>query len=318
MDWHILTYRKSFKYIESIAMELLWFSVLVVFHYETINQLRNKSIIIAIVTVDVTLVFIMTLVQVMLVRTRSPFYRRAVFKGLGNYIDKTFARSLHLDSGNVASLYWISLQTAYVQGLYSLSGKTSYRKISWSLEATRFGFKPFQLLWNLAGTSAALLPRCLSNFRAIRPLQYPISRLRDFTRFGGKTSYRLVNRGPGVSWTIDNLVLWLPTHFKYSTSRMLYIYNTYMGLSVLSFIFMYYEFQANSLVYSHASFAFTILVYFWPNKTIMLCMWSVHMLWLIICIAFIIAVKTTMSVGRYQSKFSYVSFINFEFIFRMS
>ena len=84
------------------------------------------------------------------------------------------------------------------QGLYSLSGKTSYRKISWSLEAARFGFKLFQSLWNLAGTSAALLPRCLSNFRAIRPLQHPISWLRDFTRFGGKTSSRLVNRGPGL------------------------------------------------------------------------------------------------------------------------
>ena len=83
-----------------------------------------------------------------------------------------------------------------IQGLYSLSGKTSYRKISWSLEAARFGFKLFQSLWNLAGTSAALLPMCLSNFRAIRPLQHPISRLRDFTRFGDKTSYRLVNRGP--------------------------------------------------------------------------------------------------------------------------
>ena len=82
------------------------------------------------------------------------------------------------------------------QGLYSLSGKKSYRKISWSLEAARFRFKLFQSLWNLAGTSAALLPRCLSNFRATRPLQHPISRLRDFTRFSGKTSYRLVNRGP--------------------------------------------------------------------------------------------------------------------------
>ena len=83
-----------------------------------------------------------------------------------------------------------------IQGLYSLSGKTSYHKISWSLEAARFGSKLFQSLWNLAGTSAALLPRCLSNFRAML-LQHPISRLRDFTRFGGKTSYRLVNRGPG-------------------------------------------------------------------------------------------------------------------------
>ena len=84
----------------------------------------------------------------------------------------------------------------WLQGLYSLSGKTSYRKISWSLEAARFGFKLFQSPWNWAGTSAALLPRCMSNFRAIRPLQHPISRLRDFTRFGGKTSYRLMNRGP--------------------------------------------------------------------------------------------------------------------------
>ena len=79
-----------------------------------------------------------------------------------------------------------------------LKGKTSYRKISWSLEAARFGSKLFQSLWNLAGTSAALLPRCLSNFRAIRPSQHPISRLRDFTRFGGKASYRLVNRGPAL------------------------------------------------------------------------------------------------------------------------
>ena len=94
------------------------------------------------------------------------------------------------------------------QGLYSLSGKTSYRKISWSLEAARFGFKLFQSLWILAGTSAALLPRCLSNFRAIRPLQHPISRLRDFTRFVGKTSYRLVNRGPEATWFNS----WGPLH----------------------------------------------------------------------------------------------------------
>ena len=39
--------------------------------------------------------------------------------------------------------------------------KTSYRKISWSLEAARLGFKLFQSLWHLAGTSAALLPMCL-------------------------------------------------------------------------------------------------------------------------------------------------------------
>ena len=53
-------------------------------------------------------------------------------------------------------------------GLYSLSGKTSYGKISGSLEAARFGFRLFQSLWNLTGTSAAVLPRCLLNFRALR------------------------------------------------------------------------------------------------------------------------------------------------------
>ena len=96
---------------------------------------------------------------------------------------------------------------AQTQGLYSLSCRTSYRKISWSLEAARFGFKLFQLLWNLTGTSAAALPRCLSNFRVIRPLQRPIFSLWDFTRFGGKTSYRLVNRGPEYnSWHV--LYLW--------------------------------------------------------------------------------------------------------------
>ena len=43
--------------------------------------------------------------------------------------------------------FYISLVVvlcATLQGLYSLSGKTSYRKISWSLEAARFGFKLFQ------------------------------------------------------------------------------------------------------------------------------------------------------------------------------
>ena len=85
-----------------------------------------------------------------------------------------------------------------VQGLYSLSGKTSYRQISWSLEAARLGVIMIVSLWNLTGISAALLPRCLLNFRAIGKVQTRISRLRDFTRSYGKTSYRLVNRGPGA------------------------------------------------------------------------------------------------------------------------
>ena len=53
-------------------------------------------------------------------------------------------------------------------------------------------------LWNLTGTSAAVLPRYLPNFRAIGKVETRISRLRDFTRSCCKTSYRLVNRGPDV------------------------------------------------------------------------------------------------------------------------
>ena len=66
--------------------------------------------------------------------------------------------------------YWDTSRVPIQLGLYSLSGKTSYRKISWSLEAARFEFRLFQSLWNLTGTSAAALPRWLSNFGGIRSL----------------------------------------------------------------------------------------------------------------------------------------------------
>ena len=56
---------------------------------------------------------------------------------------------------------------AMPQGLYSLSGKTSYRQISWSLKAARLDVAMGVSLWNLTGTSAAALPRYLPNFRAI-------------------------------------------------------------------------------------------------------------------------------------------------------
>ena len=52
-------------------------------------------------------------------------------------------------------------------GLYSLSGKTSYRQISWSHEDARLDVAMVVSLWNLTGTSAAALPRYLSNFRAV-------------------------------------------------------------------------------------------------------------------------------------------------------
>ena len=74
----------------------------------------------------------------------------------------------------------------------------SYRKISWSLEVARFVFRIVRSLWNLTGTSAALLPMCLSNFEAIRQFKVPISWLGDFTRSHDKTSFRILRRG--TSW----------------------------------------------------------------------------------------------------------------------
>ena len=83
------------------------------------------------------------------------------------------------------SLHWS-------QGPVSISDKTSYRKISQSLEVARFVFRIVRSLWNLTGTSAALLPMCLSNFKAIRQFKEPISGLRDFTRSYDKTSFRIL------------------------------------------------------------------------------------------------------------------------------
>ena len=54
-----------------------------------------------------------------------------------------------------------------ITGPVSISDKTSYRGISQSLEGA-IGVKMFASLWNLTGASSALLPMCLSNFRAIR------------------------------------------------------------------------------------------------------------------------------------------------------
>ena len=60
------------------------------------------------------------------------------------------------------------LDRHWVLNRYSLSGKTSYRQISRSLEAARFNVIIFVSLWNLTGISAALLSVCLSISRAIR------------------------------------------------------------------------------------------------------------------------------------------------------
>ena len=63
-------------------------------------------------------------------------------------------------------------------------------------------------LWNLTGTSAAVLPMCLSNFKAIRQFKGPISWLRDFTRYYEKTSFRILRRGPGAHQAASRYLNW--------------------------------------------------------------------------------------------------------------
>ena len=55
----------------------------------------------------------------------------------------------------------------HLLGLYSLSGKWSYRQILWNLKAMRFNVIMIVSLWNLTGILATLLSWCLSNFRVI-------------------------------------------------------------------------------------------------------------------------------------------------------
>ena len=88
-----------------------------------------------------------------------------------------------------------SLLYVWAQGPVSLSNKTSYSKISLSLEAARFVFRIVRSLWNLTGALAAVLLMCVSNFKVMQWFKLLISLLRTFTRSYNKTSHRILKRG---------------------------------------------------------------------------------------------------------------------------
>ena len=52
---------------------------------------------------------------------------------------------------------------------------------------------------NLINIGLTNLIQILNQHEIFWLLKYPISLLRDFTRFGGKTSYRSVNKGPAYN-----------------------------------------------------------------------------------------------------------------------
>ena len=78
-------------------------------------------------------------------------------------------------------LYSMFDKGLWVMDPASISHKTSYCKITHSLEASRFELRITRSFWNFTSTSAALLPICQVNFKAMRWFKLPISRLRNLT-----------------------------------------------------------------------------------------------------------------------------------------
>ena len=88
----------------------------------------------------------------------------------------------------------------------------------------RFVFKVVRSLWNLTGTSAALLPMCLSNFKAIRQFKVPISWLRDFTRSGDRRLFGY--------W--DGAQVGVSLHLATSPNEFSWLCKFVDGVSILS------------------------------------------------------------------------------------
>ena len=79
----------------------------------------------------------------------------------------TFMKSCDMMPYTILTLGTIKCHVHKDQGCHSLNGRTSYRKISRSLEAARFGFRFSYCSQNWQSPRQRY---CLSNFRAIRSL----------------------------------------------------------------------------------------------------------------------------------------------------
>ena len=88
---------------------------------------------------------------------------------------------------------WLSLNVLTAE--ITISDKTSYRKISWSLEVSRFVSRIVRSLWYLTSTSAALLPMCLSSFEAMLSLS---CQSRGFETSRDLTTRRLIGYWNGA------------------------------------------------------------------------------------------------------------------------
>ena len=102
---------------------------------------------------------------------------------------RQWQHSLHLKAA--ISFANNTLVVLHIQGCRS--NIPSYRNISQRLEYARLNVEMLMLLWNLTAGSAAVLPRRLSNFKAIAKLWAPISRIRSLARFYPMTSSAILH-----------------------------------------------------------------------------------------------------------------------------
>ena len=94
------------------------------------------------------------------------YTKLSITKHISSPISQTMV-SCDLTKLNTTLKEQLLFMTLKTLGLNSLSSKTTYCQLSWSLEATRLNVIIIILLWNLTGISTALLLMWLSNFRAI-------------------------------------------------------------------------------------------------------------------------------------------------------
>ena len=66
----------------------------------------------------------------------------------------------------------------------------------WSFKAASFVLRIVWSLWNLAGTLAAVLSRCLSNFKVMQLFKLSILWLRDYMKSYDKVYHWILKQGP--------------------------------------------------------------------------------------------------------------------------
>ena len=101
-------------------------------------------------------------------------YSRGILINLATHshdqvVGKLVIRGARYRCTEIASAALQNISDGNIQGLYSLSDKTSYRQVSWSLEAARLDFIMIVSLWNfdMHCIWAVRLWRCLSIFNTV-------------------------------------------------------------------------------------------------------------------------------------------------------